>query len=132
MLKKFLPACALFVMTFAVQPLKAQLPIPEGSTRYYLTLQCVERPVGAKGSGATVNIPETVAAKGMLTNEEVQRLNRVRYPSLAEALNRLSPYGWTLQTAYSSTVSGQTVTTWVLGKDVTKDAQLGEGLTISE
>ncbi|MCM1320135.1 MAG: hypothetical protein NC217_07100 [Muribaculaceae bacterium] len=100
-------------------------------TRYYLTLTQTERIQGAKNTGAIIGLSNDFAFKAKLSDADLQNLKRFRFPTLLDGVNYLAPYGWVLDQVYSTTMPGQgNSVIWVLHKDVTKDLQLCEGLTV--
>ena len=111
--------------------LRADRPA-EGFTRYYITVTGTERPGVRSQPGVTVEVGELVAQMAQLTPVERQKVNKLRYPSHAEALNYLSRYGWQLAEAYAVNAQGMVQTTWILYKDVTKGLELSEGLALEE
>ncbi|MEZ3518573.1 MAG: hypothetical protein K1V75_01335 [Muribaculaceae bacterium] len=96
--------------------------------RYYITLSNTERTLIGRGSGASIVIGESFAAKAGLSKNDVANIGKYRFPSLQEAMNFMSGYGWKLAEAYSTTLAGSANTVWVIYKDVTDDSQLAEGL----
>lgn len=106
----------------------AQTP---ATTRYYLTLTQTERYQSSKNMGVIIGLSNDFASKAQLSDADLQNLKRFRFPSLLDGVNYLAPYGWVLDQTYSTTMPGQgTSTVWVLHKDVVKDIQLCEGLTV--
>lgn len=127
-------ACSMPV--FADKPAKEASPTTNiqaaaPTTRYYLTLTQTERLQGTKNTGVIIGLSNDFASKAQLSDADIQNLKRFRFPTLLDGVNYLSPYGWVLDQTYTTTMPGQGVTViWVLHKDVTKDIQLCEGLTI--
>lgn len=101
--------------------------------RYYLTLTQTERIQGAKNTGAIIGLSNDFASKAQLSEADVRNIKRYRFPTLLDGANYLAPYGWILDQTYTTTMPGQgTSVVWVLHKDVVKDLELCEGLTVEE
>ena len=61
-------------------------------------------------------IGESFAAKAGLSKNDVANIGKYRFPSLQEAMNFMSGYGWKLAEAYSTTLAGSANTVWVIYK----------------
>lgn len=90
--------------------------------------QTLKGPLSAEAPEPPIVIGESFAAKAGLSKNDVANIGKYRFPSLQEAMNFMSGYGWKLAEAYSTTLAGSANTVWVIYKDVTDDSQLAEGL----
>lgn len=133
-MKRFCISLLLIIAATAVAPcLKADDTSRDNAVRYYITVSCTDRTMGVKTSGAQIQVCRTIAEKAGLSSADMANINKYKFPTLADAANYLAPYGWKLDQAYTIPASGQGQTTvWVLCKDVTKDLQLSEGLSIDD
>lgn len=131
-MKHFYTLILVCLLAFIPSKLKAHNP-ETGLTRYYITLTSSERPGMTKNSGARIDMCDAVAAKAQLSTQDIMNLRKYRFPSLAEAMNFLSPYRWQLADVYTTQQAGGLVTVnWVIYKDVKNPLELSEGLTIEE
>ncbi|MCM1005951.1 MAG: hypothetical protein NC402_06630 [Prevotella sp.] len=121
--------CAAFICSLA----KADNPA-DGHTRYYITLSSAEKPgASARPAGTAINIDPTIAKKAQLSDADIQNIKKYRFPTLTEAMNYLTVYGWILDQVYTTSVPGRgSGIVWVLHKDVRKDLELSEGLVMED
>lgn len=103
------------------------------TTPYYITVSTTERMQGVKTTGAQIEVGKSVAEKAQLSPMDIANLKKYRFPSLTDAVNYLTPYGWRLDQTYVTHTGTQATTiVWVLRKDVKKPLELSEGLSIDE
>ncbi len=100
--------------------------------RFYIDMQGIQSPINAKAFDLQLVAGRPFHALTKSTPNDLKKFcMEMRFSSLAEAMNTLSPIGWQLSQCYVTNTNGTTITHWIIFKDVQDPMELLTGL-ISE
>lgn len=121
--------CLCFPMTrISAVGASASASQADGSETFYIQLVSESRPNQSLQASAKVVVGREFVAITGISDNYAASINRMRFPSLLDGLNRLSVNGWRLVSTNSFESPGMLVNVWTLSKTVTERAELLDGL----
>lgn len=98
--------------------------------RYYMEIQGIQNPLNVKAFEIRLIAGEIFSVYSKVSEKDLRTfVSTFQFRSMVDALNLLSQYGWQLSDCYTSAISGNVFTHWIIYKDVTTPEELAFGLT---
>ena len=100
----------------------------ERTRTFYMEMTGTVNPVTGQLVVA-LNIGKSLSERAGIASQQLkQAVSDKHFQSMAEAMNYLANYGWSLADTYTINVRNMTTIYWVVKKDVRKASELLEGL----
>jgi hypothetical protein len=134
----FLTALALSATAFTTMAEEQSIDSSSSATqtvaatphRYYLEIQGIQNPLNVKAFEIKLIAGEIFCGYSKVSEKDLRTfVSTFQFRSMIDALNLLSQYGWQLSECYTSAISGNVFTNWIIYKDVTTPEELAFGLT---